>query len=85
MIHYKIVFSPTAEKQLLKLPQYIATKVASAIAKLSAEPLLGKQLKGELGEYRSYRIGNYRVIYYIRREKIQIEIIRVAHRKEVYR
>ncbi len=85
MTHYNIVFSPTAEKQLLKLPKFIATKIASAIAKLASEPLLGKRLKGELGEYRSYRIGDYRVIYYIRKEKIQIEIIRVAHRKEVYR
>jgi mRNA interferase RelE/StbE len=82
---YKIVFSPIAAKQVEKLPKMIARRIASAISKLAIEPKLGKRLKGELSDYWSYRVGQYRVIYYIRQKKIQVEIIRVAHRKEVYR
>ncbi|MBU0507057.1 type II toxin-antitoxin system RelE/ParE family toxin [bacterium] len=82
---YKIVFSPTAAKQFKKLPKIIARRIASAISKLAIEPMSGKRLKGELGDYWSYRVGQYRVIYYIRQKKIQIEIIRVAHRREVCR
>lgn len=85
MAKYKIIFAPSAEKQFFKFPKSIQTRLAHAIAKLVQDPLLGKLLKGELKEYRSYRVGDYRVIYFIRQKKIQIEIIRVAHRREVYR
>jgi mRNA interferase RelE/StbE len=82
---YHIVFAPTAEKQFLQLGRLIRLRVAQAIAKLADDPFLGKQLKGELSEYRSYRVGDYRVVYYIRQHVIQVEIISIAHRREVYR
>lgn len=85
MAKYKIVFAPSAEKQLLKLPRATRIRLAHAISKLALDPLLGKPLKGELQEYRSYRVGDFRVIYFFRQRKIQIEIIRVAHRREAYR
>ena len=85
MAKYKIVFAPIAEKQFLRLTKVIKVRVAGGIAKLAKDPYLGKELKGQLKEYRSFRIGDYRVIYYIRRQKIRIEIIRIAHRKNVYR
>ena len=84
MARYHIVFAPTAEKQFRDLTKTVRTRVAGAIAKLADNPLLGKQLKGELKEYRSYRIGDWRVIYFIRHHLIQVEIIRIAHRREVY-
>lgn len=85
MHKYRIVFAPTAEKQLLKQPRNVRIRLMQAIAKLAEDPFLGKVLKGELSEYRSYRVGDYRVVYFIRQKMIQIEIVRVAHRKEVYR
>ena len=85
MPKYRIVFAPTAKKQLLRLDKKAQIRIARAIAKLGDDPYLGKALKGELQEYRSYRVGNYRVIYYLRQKKIQVEIIRIAHRRDVYR
>lgn len=85
MVKYRIVFAPTAEKQFLRLTKLVRLRVAQAIAKLAFDPHLGKRLKGELAEYRSYRVGDYRVVYFIRRKLVQIEIIRVAHRREAYR
>ncbi|MBU4484443.1 type II toxin-antitoxin system RelE/ParE family toxin [bacterium] len=85
MNRYKIVFAPIAEKQLMRLGKIVRIRVVRAIAKLATDPFLGKQLKGELKEYRSFRVGDYRVVYFIRKQKIQIEIIRVSHRREVYR
>jgi mRNA interferase RelE/StbE len=69
---YKIVFAPSAAKQLSKFSY-----------KLSTDPFLGKRLKGELSDYHSYRVGNYRIIYFVRKREILIEIVRVAHRREV--
>ena len=81
---YKIIFAPVAERQFKRLDYSIQIRVGRAIAKLAFDPSLGKQLKGELKDYRSLRVGDWRVIYFIYHSKIQIEIIRVAHRREVY-
>lgn len=85
MHKYKVVFAPTAEKQFLDLTKLVRIRIAQAILKLSITPFLGKQLRGELKEYRSYRVGDWRIVYFLRHQVIQIEIIRIAHRKEVYR
>lgn len=85
MRKYKIVFAPTAEKQFIQLTKSVRIRVARAIAKLSNDPFLGKQLRGELREYRSFRAGDWRIVYFIRHRLIQVEIIRVAHRREVYK
>jgi len=82
---YRIVFAPTAEKQLMNLDSTVRPRVAGAIAKLAVDPCLGKPLKGELGDYRSYRVGDYRVVYRLRRKLVLVEIVRVAHRREAYR
>lgn len=81
---FSIIFAPTAAKQFERLDKGVRLRVASAIAKLASDPFLGKQLKGELREYRSYRIGDYRVVYFFRPHPAQVEILRVAHRREVY-
>lgn len=85
MHKYKIVFAPTAERQFMRLSRIVRIRVAQAIAKLAMNPFLGKQLRGELKDYRSQRVGDWRVVYFIRHQIIQIEIIRIAHRREVYR
>jgi mRNA interferase RelE/StbE len=85
VIRYKILFAPTALKQLQKFDRSVQIRLCNAIAKLGKDPFLGKQLKGELKDYRSYRVGNYRVIYLVRHRKVQVEIINVAHRREVYK
>lgn len=85
MLKHRIVFAPTAEKQFLQLTKTVRIRVAQAIAKLASDPHSGKRLKGELADYRSCRVGDYRVVYFLRRKPVQIEIIRVAHRREVYR
>ena len=82
---YKIIFAPTAEKQFLNLNRLVRVRIAAAIAKLADEPLLGKPLKGQLKEYRSYRVGDYRVIYYIKQREILVYVVAVAHRRDVYR
>jgi mRNA interferase RelE/StbE len=85
MAIHKVVFAPTAERQFLALTKIVRIRIAQAIAKLASDPHLGKRLKGELADYWSWRVGDYRIVYFIRRQLVQIEIIRVAHRRDVYR
>ena len=59
-------------------------QVAHGFDRLKQDPHIGKQLKGDLKGYWSYRVGVYRMIYVIRHEQIVVEVLRIQHRKEVY-
>lgn len=43
-----------------------------------------KPLKGELAGYYRYRVGDYRVVYYIDDEHKQVVVTIIAHRRDVY-
>jgi len=85
MKRYAIVFAPRAKKEINWLPQKIKNRIANTLEILAFNPYSGKALKGELKGLFSYRIGDYRIIYDIVRQKLIIEIIKVMHRREVYR
>ena len=59
-------------------------QMSHAFERLSADPLSGKSLKGELKGYWSFRVGMYRIIYIIENREIVVEVLRIQHRKEVY-
>ena len=85
---YKIVFKKSAEKELLKLPLFVQKKLREALILLSHNPfpdlLVVKKLKGEEDLYR-IRVGDYRLIYELQKAIITIVVIRVGHRKDIYR
>ena len=83
---YTIKYKRSATEELLALPAVQARKVLSAIKNLAGKPRPhgGKKLKGSNNVYR-IRIGNYRVIYTIADEIVTITIIKVGHRKHIYR
>lgn len=55
------------------------------VAKQSDPRSLGKALSGPLGTLWSYRIGDYRAICEIRDEVVSVLVLRIGHRREVYR
>jgi mRNA interferase RelE/StbE len=46
---------------------------------------LGKSLKGQDSELWRYRVGDYRIICDIRDDALVVLVVKVGHRKEVYR
>jgi len=84
--NYTIIYKRSASKELLRLPSSSAHKVRAAINELAAEPRPSgcKKLKGSLNEYR-IRIGDYRVLYTLDGNILEVLIIKIAHRKDVYR
>jgi mRNA interferase RelE/StbE len=46
---------------------------------------LGKPLRGDKGEFWSYRVGDYRIIALIEDRRLVIVVISVGHRRDVYR
>jgi mRNA interferase RelE/StbE len=46
---------------------------------------IGKPLRGEKGELWRYRVGDYRIICRIEDRYLVVLVLRVGHRKDVYR
>ena len=45
---------------------------------------LGKALRGELGEYWRYRVGDYRILCKIEDEVLIVLVVKVGHRRDIY-
>jgi mRNA interferase RelE/StbE len=78
----KIQISLRAQKQLRKIPKTNRDRIIKAAESLMHNPDVGKRLTGKLGQYRSLRVGDYRVIYETESDTIKIDAI--GHRKHVY-
>jgi len=86
MTRYSIVIAPKAEKQIKPLPSNIKSRISDIILDVLAKnPFLGKALKAGLSGLYSCRIGDYRIIYKIAKHEYAIHILKVMHRREVYR
>jgi mRNA interferase RelE/StbE len=83
---YQLQLLPTAQRELLKLPAKIRVRVLDAIRSLQANPRPTgcKKLAGNADYYR-IRVGDYRVLYEIRDRILLVLVIKIGHRREVYR
>jgi len=59
--------------------------IFAALFDLRKEPYLGKKLEGKFRDCYSLRIGTYRIIYKIYKNKLNILIIRIGPRQEAYK
>ena len=86
---YHVEFSKNAEKQFGKLDSYTRRIVISWIYKNLEgcdDPRdKGKPLKGDKKDQWRYRIGDYRIIVKIEDNKLIIIIIKIGHRRDVYK
>ena len=85
---YQIEFIKSALKDLQDIDKKDRAKILKEIELLAQNPfselLKYKKLKASENLFR-IRIGDYRVIYNIEHEKLVVLIIRIGHRREVYR
>jgi mRNA interferase RelE/StbE len=80
---YEVLFSDLALKQLRKLDQEIRQRIIAMIERIRIRPDdYVRKLVGDDG-YR-LRVGNYRVIMDLDREKLIILVLRIGHRRNVY-
>jgi mRNA interferase RelE/StbE len=86
MTQYDIEISNTAEKQLKKLNPEDQRRVVRAILDLAYEPhpLGSRKLSGYDDVFR-IRVGSYRVIYSVSGNRLVVIILKIGHRKDVYR
>jgi len=86
---WAIEFLPEAAKELRKLDRTAAARIVTTleerIAVLDDPRTLGSALTGDHAGFWRWRIGDYRVVARIEDERITVLVVRVAHRREVYR
>lgn len=86
MDSYRIELTRSAEKDLRKIDKSKVAAIYREIERLETDPRPHgvKKLAGADRTYR-IRIGDYRVVYEIEDEVLLVLVIRIAHRKDVYR
>lgn len=83
---YTVEFLPTAVRALAALPKAIQKRIARRIDALAHNPRPPgvKVLHGGEGLLR-LRVGDYRIIYRIEERRLVILVVKIGHRREVYR
>ena len=83
---FEIKYRKSVEKDLRLLPSPIRKALISKIILLAEEPLpVGAvKLQGATNLYR-IRKGDYRILYEINNQEVVVIIIKVGHRRDVYR
>ena len=87
---WRIEFEQSAAKDLKKIDplqrRRVLTFLSERVSRLENPRSIGEALKGSaLGDFWKYRVGNYRIISSIEDEIVLILVLRVGHRKEIYR
>jgi mRNA interferase RelE/StbE len=83
---YKVIWPANIKKIFYHLDKTISKKIEYKIENhLALDPInLGKPLSYRFAGKHSYKVGNYRVIYEIREQEIEILVIDIGHRKNIY-
>jgi mRNA interferase RelE/StbE len=87
---YSVELSESADRELGKLDAQQAKRILKflheRVAKLDDPRSIGEALHGsQLGEFWKYRVGDYRLISKIEDDRLLVLVLRVGHRKEIYR
>jgi mRNA interferase RelE/StbE len=84
-VTYSLRIKESAAKEIRALAKNDRERVIVAIDALREDPHQGTQLKGSQTGLRRIRVGSYRIIFEVRKEELLILVLRVGHRKDVYR
>ena len=83
-VYLEIVFTKAAERDFEQLPRETRERVDRRLFSLAQEPLPAGAEKLDENTFR-VRVGAYRIIYGFENNNLVILVIRIRHRKEVYR
>jgi mRNA interferase RelE/StbE len=85
MAGYKIYFRESVRKDFREIPKKDITKILSRIKLLTTEPRPSgcEKLTGQ--ERYRLRQGRYRIVYSIQDYERSVWVVKISHRKDVYR
>lgn len=81
---YRLLYTKTAYEDIKKLDIVVKKRIKKKLEQFSASPPqhAKKLINSAIGTYR-WRVGNYRIVFDI--DKTNIIILRIGHRKEIYK
>ena len=87
---WTVELDPAALKELRKLDRQVARRILTflreRLAVIDDPRSIGEALRGDtLGDYWKYRLGDYRIVSRIIDRRILILVLRIGHRRDVYR
>ena len=81
---YEIIFTDTSRKQFRKLEKDVQERIIKALERIRIRPEAHvRKLIGDPA-YR-LRVGEYRVIVEIEKDKLIILVIKIGHQKNIYK
>ena len=85
-MRYEIIIKPSAEKALDLLSKPIRTRVIEVLEELCDQPRPPGcvKLSGEENIWR-IRVGEWRIVYEIHDRRLVVLVVRIGHRKDIYR
>ena len=85
MAEYKVFFKESVEKDFVTIPKKDLQKILSRIGALAENPR--PQGHEKLTGQERYRIrqGRYRILYSIQDKELTVWVVKVGHRRDVYR
>jgi mRNA interferase RelE/StbE len=85
MGNYRIVIKKSAAKEIEKIQKTDRIRIVEKIRSLSSDPhpTESKKLSGQ----EKYRIrqGNYRILYQVIDDELVINVVKVGHRRDIYK
>lgn len=86
---WTIEFADSALRQLRKLDRTVQQRIWKFVQRFSQQDnprSAGEALHGErLGEFWKYRVGDYRLIVRLEDQRLLILVLKIGHRRDVYR
>jgi mRNA interferase RelE/StbE len=87
---WKVELDPAAERELDKLDPQTARRIVrflqGRVTVLDDPRAIGEALQGaRWGEFWKYRVGDYRIIAHIEDRALRILVVRIGHRRQIYR
>lgn len=86
MAEYRLIVRPSVNRDVRSIPRQTLSRIVAAIKTLPDDPLPhgASKLSGMHKTFR-IRIGDYRIVYEIDSKEHVIDVVHVAHRRDVYR
>jgi len=84
---YRLKILPTAQKELTSLPKALRIRIGKKIDSLQTNPIPQgtKLLKGKEREAYRLRVGDYRILYQIKKDILTVLVVKIGHRREIHR
>jgi mRNA interferase RelE/StbE len=83
---YTIEFAPAAARQFTKLPRDVQRRLRPRIDALAVNPRpFGSRKLAGVEELWRIRVGDYRIVYQIRDKLLVVLVLRIGHRREIYK